>query len=307
MRKKQAEAVWQRFRAACDRFFERYKNRDALERRPSLAEREATLRRAGSDAGRRPGEARARRSLRQDVQALQARWRQAPRLSAEEDGRAGAPLPELRARLIAARSDAFRGSELDPELIRARKEKLCARVEPLVARLASRPSAGLSGEALARRLKEAAGRQHDRRRRPGRGAPARRAEEVEAARAAWSRLPALIGEAGEALEALPRGLRSFRRERPAPAPDAARAKPRTRPARPGCCRVTPRDRQCSGVVRSYRGDDMRMRIAVFGAAGSAATSGAASPRPVIPSSSSRAARTWRRCAADGLAVGEHRR
>ncbi|HEV8202282.1 MAG TPA: DUF349 domain-containing protein [Candidatus Polarisedimenticolia bacterium] len=39
VRRNQSETVWNRFRAACDRFFERYKNRDAVEREGLVAER----------------------------------------------------------------------------------------------------------------------------------------------------------------------------------------------------------------------------------------------------------------------------
>jgi hypothetical protein len=41
VKRNQSEAIWNRFRAACDRFFERYKNRDAAEREGLLHEREA--------------------------------------------------------------------------------------------------------------------------------------------------------------------------------------------------------------------------------------------------------------------------
>ena len=39
VRRNQSEAIWNRFRAACDRFFERYKNRDAVEREGLVKER----------------------------------------------------------------------------------------------------------------------------------------------------------------------------------------------------------------------------------------------------------------------------
>jgi hypothetical protein len=39
VRRNQSEAIWHRFRTACDRFFERYKNRDAVERDSLMAER----------------------------------------------------------------------------------------------------------------------------------------------------------------------------------------------------------------------------------------------------------------------------
>jgi len=39
VRRNQSEVIWNRFRAACDRFFERYKNRDAVERESLVKER----------------------------------------------------------------------------------------------------------------------------------------------------------------------------------------------------------------------------------------------------------------------------
>jgi hypothetical protein len=39
VRRNQSDAIWNRFRTACDRFFERYKNRDSVEREGLLAER----------------------------------------------------------------------------------------------------------------------------------------------------------------------------------------------------------------------------------------------------------------------------
>ena len=44
VRKSKSEAVWQRFRAACDRFFERYKHRDQLDLREKAEPREAIIR-----------------------------------------------------------------------------------------------------------------------------------------------------------------------------------------------------------------------------------------------------------------------
>jgi hypothetical protein len=112
-----------------------------------------------------------------------------------------------RERAVAAWPDAFRGTDLDPEAGRARREKLLARVESLSAQ-AEPPASALSGQDLARRLKEAlatntmGGR--------GEAEAKRRAEvdEVKAAQAAWRRLPPLPGDAGRGLgAALPRGLR----------------------------------------------------------------------------------------------------
>ena len=44
VRKSKSEAVWQRFRAACDRFFDRYKHRDQLELQEKAGAREAVIR-----------------------------------------------------------------------------------------------------------------------------------------------------------------------------------------------------------------------------------------------------------------------
>ena len=44
VRKSKSEAVWQRFRAACDRFFERYKHRDQVDLVAKAAPREAVIR-----------------------------------------------------------------------------------------------------------------------------------------------------------------------------------------------------------------------------------------------------------------------
>ena len=129
-----------------------------------------------------------------------------------------------RNKLVAAWPEAFKGTDLDPETNRARKEKLLARVQALAARAeAAAPDAtALSGAELAERLKEALasntmGGKAD--------AEARRkadTEEVESVREAWRRLGPVPGEAGALLEA------SFER---ACAPFASRA-PRARVAAP---------------------------------------------------------------------------
>ena len=111
-------------------------------------------------------------------------------------------LVAARNRLVEAYPASFRGTDLDPEANRARREKLCVRVEALAAQSEREESPlELTGDALARRLKEAlatntmGGRADSEAR--------RRAEraEVESARAAWKRLGPVPGEAGEALEA----------------------------------------------------------------------------------------------------------
>lgn len=200
VQRKKSEAIWLRFRGACDAFFERYKRRDELaaaerraEREAICAELEALLPLAGEA---RP----APESLVERYQALQARLRQGAPLPRGQEEALARRFLEGRNRLVAAYPESFRGTDLDPEAARARKEKLCGRVEALVAVGGEADQGALRGEALARRLKEAlaanaiggAGEAEARRR--------AEVEEVEAAQAAWRRLGPVPGEAGDALE-----------------------------------------------------------------------------------------------------------
>lgn len=199
VRKDKSDAVWQRFRKACEGFFERYRKRGELERAAKRAEREGLC--AELEAFLPPaGEPRpALDGLAQQVQALLARARQAPPLAPEDEEALSRRLVAARSRLVETYPESFRGTDLDPEANRARKEKLCARVEALLWAGAGGEQ-GLSGDELARRLEEALAANAI-------GGPAdsetrRRAEteEVKAAQAAWKRLGPVPGEAGAALE-----------------------------------------------------------------------------------------------------------
>jgi hypothetical protein len=198
VRRSQSDQIWQRFREACDAFFERYKRRDELAQAQIRAEREAgvgeleSLLEAGS---RSPGD------LQQKVQSVQARARQIP-LPAPEEEALKRRFLAARDRLIEAYPQDFRGSDLDPGPNRARREKLCGRVEALAveAEALEQPSTPSTSEDLARRLKEALAA------RTIGGAPdvaAKRRgfrEEAEAARTIWNRLGPVPGEGGLALE-----------------------------------------------------------------------------------------------------------
>ncbi|HET7295262.1 MAG TPA: DUF349 domain-containing protein [Vicinamibacteria bacterium] len=198
VRRNQSEEVWQRFKKACDAFFDRYKRRDQVaaearraEREVLIAELEGLLPKDG--AGDAPAE-----GLAAKVQAIQAQSRQKPLPPADEQALSERFLA-VRGRLVAAYPEAFKGTELDPETTRLRKEKILAQVEAIAAR-AEPADEPLTGEALARRLKEAlatntmgGAAEAEARRRAER-------EQVEQARAAWQRLGPLPGEAGALLE-----------------------------------------------------------------------------------------------------------
>ena len=157
VRKTKSEAVWQRFRAACDRFFERYKHRDQLDLREKAEPRDAIIRElealvpaAGEAAPAAPDD------LAAVVQQARSRWQQAPELPRVIQQELAARYHQALGRIVSLWPAAFSGSELDPESTRRRMEKLVARVEELVASPAQAPApANLSpAELLARQWRE---------------------------------------------------------------------------------------------------------------------------------------------------------
>jgi hypothetical protein len=123
---------------------------------------------------------------------MQAAWRQGGPLPREQAALGDRFRKALYA-LLAAYPDAFKGSELDPQVAIKKLEKLCAKVEALV------PVASSAGMSLAEQLKDALATNTM----GGRGeAEARRravADEVRGAREALARLPPVPGPEGEAL------------------------------------------------------------------------------------------------------------
>jgi Domain of Unknown Function (DUF349) len=213
VKKSRSDAVWQRFRKACDHFFDRYKNRDELARAAVLARFEAAcvemegLLPADEGAG-------APEDLVPRVQAAQASWKQAG--DAPRD--AVAPLVlrfnAARDRLIVLWPKAFEGSDLDPEANRRKMEKLCARVEAVVQQVAPAPESASVND-LAARLKDALATNTM----GGRAAVEARwheaTTEVESAQASWQRLGPVAGEAARELsERFERACRRFFEERP---------------------------------------------------------------------------------------------
>ena len=192
LRKSRSEAVWQRFRKACDAFFERYKKRDEIGRAAETGRREALCQELESLAAGGAGAA-GPDDLLDRVQRAQAAWR--------EGGSAPGPLQERFAAalhaLVLAWPLNFRGTELDPEANRHKREKLCAKVEGLLPQEAEAPPTSVTD--LAARLKEALASNTMGARKEA--APrVRVAEEVEAARAAWKRVGPVPGDAGRALQ-----------------------------------------------------------------------------------------------------------
>jgi hypothetical protein len=196
VRRSKSEALWQRFRTACDRFFDRYKRRDDIELESRQAEREAL---AVELESLKPAEgAEPPADLLERVRSLRTRWNQST-----AGVRHGAD--PLSARFVAAIEgiltaypDAFRGTELDIDASRQRMEKLVTRVEGFVSQAGVREGASTPQD-LASMLREALASNTI----GGRGSDEAKwrtmADEVRQAQASFARLVPVPGDAGRQL------------------------------------------------------------------------------------------------------------
>jgi hypothetical protein len=155
VRRAKSEVVWQRFRTACDAFFDRYKHRDQIEMQEKAAARTQVIADLEAlvppEAGAPPPE-----GLLERIQRARAAWQQAPELARSLQQDLAVKYHDVLARLVSAWPQAFAGSELDPDHTRKRMEKLLARVEQLSAShtSASQPVAASPAELLAQRWRE---------------------------------------------------------------------------------------------------------------------------------------------------------
>jgi hypothetical protein len=160
VKKSRSEAIWHRFRTACDRFFSRYAQRHDIARGERVAAREAicaeleSLAAPGTpgtpgtpgniEAG---GVSRTPQEVLAAVRALRARWQQ--EIAARGVDRERAVALDQRfaaafARVLAAVPSAFAGSDLDLDANRKRMESLVRRMEELADSAA--PSGGAAGD-----------------------------------------------------------------------------------------------------------------------------------------------------------------
>jgi hypothetical protein len=197
VRRNKSEQLWQRFRTACDRFFDRYKRRDEIELEAHQADREALVQELESIVPEGTDPSAVPADLVDRVRSLRTRWNQT-----------GSPVRHgadpLTGRFVAALErlqttypDSFRGTELDADASRQRMEKLCARVEGLAAE-APVADAG-SSQALAAMLREALAANTIGGRAGEESKWRTMADEVRQAQASWSRLAPVPGEAGRQL------------------------------------------------------------------------------------------------------------
>jgi hypothetical protein len=200
VRRNKSDAIWQRFRTACDAFFDRYKRRDEIELESKQADREALVAELEALApaeGATVAEGTDAAGLLDQVRSLRSRWNQSTPVVRQGADPLSARFVAALERTLAAHPDAFRGTELDVEPNRQKMEKLIARVEGFLADAAPPPSN--SSQALADMLREALASNTIGGRAGEESKWRALAEEVRQAQASWSRLGPVPGETGRGL------------------------------------------------------------------------------------------------------------
>jgi hypothetical protein len=209
VRKTRADELWQRFRAACDRFFDAYQQRDQAAAAAVIAEAEAVC--AELEALRPAADAEfpaAPQGLADTVADIRRRW--APKIAAlprERALRMGDRFVHTLARVTETWPASFAGTDIDPEANARMLEDLCLQVERLLGPEpeASAPPDSVEDQTpasvIARQLREAlasntiAGRVDE-------SAKWKTvAEQVRAAQAAWRRVGPVPDAASRTLSA----------------------------------------------------------------------------------------------------------
>jgi hypothetical protein len=180
VKKSRSEAIWQRFRGACDRFFTRHAHRHDIARAERVAAREAICDELAALAAFAPGlqgasapeapspaaesadpasAAQGPQSVAEEppadlaatVRSLRARWQQEIAARGVDPERAQAldkRFADAFARVLARWPAAFAGSDLDPDANRKRMESLVRRVEELAASIAGPASSAAAADTL---------------------------------------------------------------------------------------------------------------------------------------------------------------
>jgi len=196
VRRTKSEALWQRFRAAADQFFERYKRRDEIEIESRQADREALAQELESFLPVEGAEAAPPPDLLEKVRSLRTRWNQSTTAVRQGADPLSGRFMSAMERVLTTFPDSFKSSELDVDASRRRMEKLVARLESFVSENEAKPE---SGQDLAARLREALASNTI-----GGSAGAESkwrgmADEVRDAQSAFSRLVPVPGDTGKEL------------------------------------------------------------------------------------------------------------
>jgi hypothetical protein len=223
VRRSKSEAIWNRFRAACDTFFERYKRRDEIELEARQADREGLVTELESLAATAPDGAAgadAPSDLLERVRSLRSRWNQTTPVVRQGADPLSARFVAALEGLMSGHPEAFKGTELDVEASRQKMEKLCVRVEGFLTEAGAQPASG--SQALADMLREALAANTIGGRAGEESKWRAMADEVRQAQSAWSRLGPVPGDAGRQLterfhRACNRFFDQYRRKVPAQA------------------------------------------------------------------------------------------
>jgi hypothetical protein len=154
VKRARSEQVWQKFRAACDAFMERYRLRDTQQFADRLARREAVVvdlegLAAGLQAGTVPHE-----GLLERVRSIRTGWQQGGSVPREVLRPLATRFDSALGAVLSAAPEAFRHSELDADANRKQLEQLCERVEQVAARQPALAGATSSVALLADQLRE---------------------------------------------------------------------------------------------------------------------------------------------------------
>ncbi len=222
------DALWKRFRAACDRFFDRRQRRGEIEVEQRFARAEAACDELdalaaavdGADAPDTP-------ALSERLAAAVERWTDLLALKGERGDTTRGRFRSACQRIAAARPESLQGTSFDPAATAKRREKLCARIEQLVAQCADGTRETSLGD-LAARLKARwaantiggrAGRTIDWR---------TVAAEIDRLRTGWDRLGPVLDPASEPIaDRFDRACRRIAELRPTAGETSRRPRPRT--------------------------------------------------------------------------------
>jgi hypothetical protein len=188
VRKNKSEVIWTRFRAAADRFFERYHHRHEIGLAAKLAEREALVVTLESLAAA----AEAPPNLAEHVHQVRATWTRGVPVPVPGMKQLAERWQAAMGRLMTDRPDAFLGTDLDPATVIRKMEKLVIRVEALASDVERPQASNVSAtELLAAKLRSALANNAM----GGRVSEESKArathDAVREAQAAWHRLPAI--------------------------------------------------------------------------------------------------------------------
>jgi Domain of Unknown Function (DUF349) len=196
VRRTKSEALWQRFRTAADRFFERYKRRDEIEIESRQADREALAQELEALFPAEGADAVAPADLLEKVRSLRTRWNQSTTAVSRGADPLSARFFAGMERLLTTFPDAFKRTELDVDASRQRMEKLVARLESFVSENDPKIE---SSQDLAARLREALASNTIGGRAGDESKWRTMADEVREAQSSFSRLVPVPGEAGQQL------------------------------------------------------------------------------------------------------------